>query len=53
MPPVVPILVTGCAANILLQKGVPAYDIVAAGRDVIVTGVVAVTWLQPPEAGIV
>jgi hypothetical protein len=53
MPPVVPVLVTAWAATRLLQKGDPAYDIVAAGNVVIVMELVAVTAAQPPEAAIV
>jgi hypothetical protein len=55
VPPVyaaVPFRVTGAAVR-LVQKGVPAYDIVAVGNAVIVTLVVAVTAAQPAEAGVV
>jgi hypothetical protein len=53
LPPEVPVLVTGCVDVRLLQKGVPAYDIVAAGEVVIVIVLVAVTIPQPPPAAIV
>ena len=36
-----------------MQKGVPAYDMVAAGEDVIVIVPVAVIVPQPPAAAIV
>ena len=52
MPPVVPVLVT-LTGPADLQNGVPVYEIVAAGRVVIVIGLVAVTTAQPPEAAIV
>jgi hypothetical protein len=50
LPPAVPVLVTGCVDVSLLQKGVPAYDMVAAGEVVIVIVLVAVTIPQPPAA---
>ena len=53
VPPAVPALVTDCAVARLLQNGFPAYDIVAAGKVVIVIVLVAVTIPQPPDAGIV
>jgi len=36
----------------VLQKGVPAYEMVADGRVVMVTDVVVVTRAQPPAAAI-
>jgi hypothetical protein len=47
LPPEVPVLVTGCVVVRLLQKGVPAYEMVAAGKVVIVIVLVAVTMPQP------
>ena len=56
VPPVytpVPVNVTGCAVATVLQKGVPAYEIVAVGTAVIIIVVVAITAAQPPDAGVV
>jgi len=53
VPPVVPVLVTGLIVRSLLQKGAPAYDIVAAGACVIVIEVALVCDGQPPAAAIV
>ena len=53
MPPVVPDCVTDCGDDKELQKGEPAYEIVAEGIAVMVTEVVALTAAQPPEAPIV
>ena len=54
-PPVyapVPVKVTDCAIAKEEQNGV-AYEIVAVGKAVIVTEVVATTLAQPPAAAIV
>ena len=56
VPPVYapePVRVTDWVAVTDMQKGVPAYEIVAAGRAVIVMVLVAVTWAQPPAAAMV
>ena len=49
LPPEVPVLVTAWAVVRLLQKGVPEYDMVAAGKGVTVTvkDAVFVPVLQP------
>jgi hypothetical protein len=49
----VPVLVTGCPPERLLQNGVPAYEIVAAGNVVIVIVLDAVTKAHPPDAAMV
>jgi hypothetical protein len=48
----VPVKVTDAVLTVV-QKGVPAYEIVAVGTAVIVTDAVAVTAAHPPEAGVV
>jgi hypothetical protein len=56
LPPVkipVPVRVTGCAAVMLVQKGVPAYEMDAVGNCVMVTVAVALTEAHPPAAGMV
>ena len=53
VPPVVPVKVTDCGVALLVQNGVPAYEIVAAGNAVIITEVVTGMAAQPPLAGIV
>ena len=53
VPPVVPVKVTVCGVALLVQNGVPAYEIVAAGKAVIVTEVVTGIAAQPPLAGMV
>ena len=53
VPPVVPVKVTDCGVALLVQNGVSAYEIVAAGNAVIVTDVVTGIAAQPPLAGIV
>jgi len=53
IPPGVPVSVTGRIPAIVLQKGLPAYEIVAAGSSVIVILLDALTATQPPPAGIV
>ena len=47
VPLAVPTRVTGCALVIVLQNGVPAYEIVADGSAVTVTVRVPVTFAQP------
>ena len=49
----VPVSVTDCAVPTDVQNGAPAYDIVAVGSAVMVTGVVAVIAAQPPAAAFV
>ena len=44
---------TGCGAARELQKGVPAYEIVATGKAVMVIELVAVTMAQPAAAAMV
>lgn len=53
VPPGVPVRVTGCGVANVLQNGVPANVIVAAGKVVIVTDVFVEKALQVPDAGIV
>ena len=53
VPPDVPVWVTACALETDVQNGVPPYDIVATGNELIVTEVVAWTVAQPPAAAIV
>ena len=53
VPPVVPVEVTDCGVALLVQNGVPEYEIVAAGNAVMVTDVVTGIAAQPPLAGIV
>jgi hypothetical protein len=52
-PPGVPVRVTGRNPVRVLQNGLPAYEIVAAGSSVIVILFDALTTLHPPPAGIV
>ena len=52
-PPVVPVSVTPWGVASDMQKGEPAYEIVAAGNVVMVIGLVAVTCAQPPDAAMV
>jgi hypothetical protein len=55
-PPVkfpVPVRVTGCATVMLVQNGVPAYEMDAVGNCVMVTVAVALTAAHPPAAGMV
>ena len=49
----VPVNVTACAVALLVQNGVPEYEIVAAGNAVMVTEVVTGIAAQPALAGIV
>jgi len=53
VPPVVPVRVTGWPPVSDLQKGVPAYEMVAAGWAVMVTDVVMGTAAHPAVAGMV
>jgi hypothetical protein len=45
----VPVLVTGCAVARLLQNGVPAYEMVAVGKTVMVKGFVETALPQGKE----
>jgi hypothetical protein len=53
MPPVIPVCVTDCALERVLQNGEPAKLILALGAGVMVTVVVVVTAEQPADAAIV
>ena len=53
VPPVVPVCVTDCALERVLQNGEPAQLILALGAEVIVTVAVVLTAEQPPVAAIV
>ena len=48
----VPVKVTDAEFTVV-QKGVPAYEMVAVGTAVMITDAVAVTAAQPPEAALV
>ena len=47
VPPLVPVSVTTCPEDKLLQKGVPVYEIVADGKVVMFTVFVDVAFEQP------
>ena len=53
VPPVVPVCVTACALATDIQNGVPAKEMVAVGKAVIVMDEEALTKAQPPDEAMV
>ena len=53
VPPVVPVWVTACRLDKEVQNGLPLYEILADGSEVITIDAVATEAEQPPEAPIV